>query len=170
MPRMTVTDEKSFRQFPAPGGKTKTSAIVAPMPVEKPDPGVTCTEERATPDKTTFTFDVSFLLSESRSGSPTSTSTGSESPTSTSTGLESPTRTCSPTSTDGSLTLSSRQGATYTPTSGRRSSKQDGRTKYSQVQIRALDKTFLDTPYPDPEMIEHLAQDLDIPEARLKVI
>ncbi|ESO89161.1 hypothetical protein LOTGIDRAFT_154248 [Lottia gigantea] len=48
-------------------------------------------------------------------------------------------------------------------------SKKNSRTNYSPQQVRSLEKIFLDTPYPESEVMEQLSRDLDIPEKNLKI-
>ena len=47
--------------------------------------------------------------------------------------------------------------------------KKKTRTSYSMKQIRALERIFLDTPYPDTEKIETISVELDISEQKLRV-
>ncbi|ESP01743.1 hypothetical protein LOTGIDRAFT_70438, partial [Lottia gigantea] len=47
--------------------------------------------------------------------------------------------------------------------------KKNSRTNYSPQQVRSLEKIFLDTPYPESEVMEQLSRDLDIPEKNLKI-
>jgi hypothetical protein len=59
--------------------------------------------------------------------------------------------------------------SSVSPTSTDDSIKKSGRTNYSPTHVRILDEVYQDTPYPDPEKVEELAQQLDIPETRIKV-
>ncbi|ESO93602.1 hypothetical protein LOTGIDRAFT_70713, partial [Lottia gigantea] len=43
------------------------------------------------------------------------------------------------------------------------------RTNYTPEQVRGLEKVFLETPYPEPEAMEKLSKELEIPEQKLKV-
>ncbi|XP_046372136.2 intestine-specific homeobox-like [Haliotis rufescens] len=47
--------------------------------------------------------------------------------------------------------------------------KKSNRTNYTPMQVRQLEKIFLETPYPEHEVYEQLSKDLSIPEPRLKV-
>lgn len=47
--------------------------------------------------------------------------------------------------------------------------KKKVRTNYSPQQVQALERVFHENPYPEPETMEKLAGDLDIPETKIKV-
>lgn len=58
---------------------------------------------------------------------------------------------------------------TKTPSPDIGVAKKNTRTNYSPQQIRSLERIFLDTPYPESEVMEQLSRDMDIPEKNLKV-
>ncbi|CAG2194840.1 unnamed protein product [Mytilus edulis] len=59
--------------------------------------------------------------------------------------------------------------STHSPLSSDSSVKKKVRTNYSPSQVQALEKIFHENPYPEPETMEMLASDLNIPEAKIKV-
>lgn len=59
--------------------------------------------------------------------------------------------------------------STHSPLSSDSSVKKKVRTNYSPSQVQALEKIFHENPYPEPETMEKLASDLNIPEAKIKV-
>ncbi|OWF51244.1 intestine-specific homeobox-like [Mizuhopecten yessoensis] len=69
----------------------------------------------------------------------------------------------------GSLTTSSpEQCVSVTPESAQ-TSKTKKRTNYSPSQVQALEKVFLENPYPDSELMEEMSRDLGIAESKIKV-
>lgn len=47
--------------------------------------------------------------------------------------------------------------------------RKNSRTNYSPKQIRALEKIFMETPYPDADVMEQLSREYGIPEKNLKI-
>ncbi|XP_041349479.1 mucin-5AC-like [Gigantopelta aegis] len=47
--------------------------------------------------------------------------------------------------------------------------KKKSRTNYTPAQVRSLERVFLDTPYPESQVMEDLSKNLNIPEQKLKV-